>query len=67
MSNSQDDNLKNKPHKFGDEYVSLIDDRASICSTSDSARHMEGVQEKGLEATEGKDRGSWQIMEKSEN
>ena len=67
MSNSQDDNPKNKRHDVGDEYVFMTDDSASIHSASDSARHMEGAQEKELEVTEGKDRGSWQIMEKSEN
>jgi hypothetical protein len=28
---------------------------------------MEGTQEKELEVTEGKDRGSWQFKKKSEN
>jgi hypothetical protein len=67
MSYSQDDNPKKKRHKVGDEYVSMIHDKASIHSTSDSARHMEGTQEKELEVTEGKDRGSWQFKKKSEN
>ena len=67
MSNSQDDNLKNKAHKFGDEYVFMNDDKASIHSTSDGVRHMEGAQEKELEVTEGRDRGYWQIKEKSES
>ena len=66
MSDSQDDNPKNN-HKVGDEYVSMNDDNASIHSTSDGARHMEGAQEKELEVAEGKDRGSWQIKEKSES
>jgi hypothetical protein len=67
MSNSQYDNPKNKRHKVGDEYVSMNDDKASIHSTSDGARHMEGAQEKELELTEGSDRGPWQIKEKLES
>jgi hypothetical protein len=67
MSNSQDDNPKNKRHKVGEEYVSMIDDKASIHSAFCSARHMGGAREKQLEVTEGKDRGSWQIKEKLEN
>ena len=67
MSNSQDDNLKNKPPKVGDIDVSMIDDKAGIHSTSDSARHMERAQEKDVEVTEGKEKGSWQIKDKSEN
>ena len=67
MSNSQDDNSKNKPPKVGDRDVSMIDDKAGIHSTTDSARHMERAQEKEAEVTEGKERGSWQIKEKSEN
>jgi len=67
MSNSQDDIPKNKRHKVGDEFVSMIDDKARRHSATGSARHMEGAQEKELEVTEGKDRGSWQIKEKSEN
>ena len=67
MSNSQDDNPKNKPPKVGDIDVSMIDDKAGIHSTSDSARHMERAQEKEVEVTEGKEKGSWQIKDKSEN
>jgi hypothetical protein len=67
MSNSQDDNPKNNRHKVGEEYVSMIYDKASIHSASYSARHMGGALEKELEVTEGKNRGSWQIKEKSEN
>ncbi len=67
MSNSQDDNSKNKPPKVGDTDVSMIDDKAGIHSTTDSARHMERAQEKEVEVTEGKEKGSWQIKEKSEN
>jgi hypothetical protein len=67
MSDSQDDNPKNKHHKVGDEYVSMIDDKPSIHSASYSTRHMEGAQGKELEVTEGKNRGSSQIKEKSEN
>ncbi len=67
MSNSQDDNSKNKPSKVDDIDVSMIDDKADIHSTADSARHMERAQEKEVEVTEGKEKGSWQIKEKSEN
>lgn len=67
MTNSQDDNLKNKPPKVGDIDVSMIDDKAGIHSTTDSARHMERAQEKEVEVTEGKEKGSWQIKQKSEN
>ena len=67
MSNSHDDNPKNKRHKVGEEYVSMIYDKASIHSASYSARHMEGAQEKEFEVTEGKNRGSSQIKQKSEN
>jgi len=67
MSNSQDDNSKNKPSKVGDIDVSTIDDKAGIHSTSDSARHMERAQEKEVEITEGKEKGSWQIKDKSED
>ena len=45
----------------------MIDDKAGIHSTADSARHMERAQEKEVEVTEGKEKGSWQIKEKSEN
>ena len=67
MSNSQDDNPKNKPPKVGDIDVSMIDDKAGIHSTSDSARHMERAQGKEVEATEGKEKGSWQIKETPED
>lgn len=67
MSYSQDDNPKNKRHKLGEEYVSMIHDKASIHSAFYSARHMGGASEKELEVTEGKNRGSWHIKEKSEN
>jgi hypothetical protein len=67
MSNSQYDNPKNERHKVGDEYVSMNYDKASIHSTSDGARHMEGAQEKEFKLTEGRDRGSWQINEKLES
>jgi hypothetical protein len=67
MSNSQDDNPKNKRHKVRDEYVSMNGHKASIHYTSDGSRHMEGAQEKELEVTEGSDRGSWKIKEKSES
>ena len=67
MSNSQDDNSKNKHPKVGDIDVSMIDDKAGLHSTADSARHMERAQEKEVGVTEGKEKGSWQIKEKSEN
>ena len=67
MSDSRDVNPKNNHHKVGDEYVSMIDDKPSIHSATYSARHMEGAREKELEMTEGKNRGSWRIKEKSEN
>jgi hypothetical protein len=67
MSKSQDDNSKNKAPKVGDMDVSMIDDKAGVHSTSDSARHIERAQEKEVEVTEGKERGSWQIKEKSES
>jgi len=67
MSNSQNGNPKDKRQKAGEEYVSMIDDNASIHSAPYSARHIGGAREKELEVTEGKDRGSWQIKEKSEN
>lgn len=63
MSKSQDDNSKNKPPKVGDIDLSKIDDKTGIHSTSDSARHIERGQEKEVEVTEGKERGSWQIKE----
>ncbi len=67
MSKSQDDNSKNKAPKVGDIDVSMIDDKAGLHSTSDSARHMERAEEKDVEVTEGKERGSWQIRERSES
>jgi hypothetical protein len=67
MSNFQDDNAKNKPPKVGDIDVSMVDDKAGIHSTTDSVRHMERAQEKEVEVTEGNEKGSWQIKEKSEN
>ena len=67
MSNSRDDNSKNKPSKVGDIDVSMIDDKAGIHSTSDSTRHMERAQEKEVEITEGKEKGSWQIKDKTED
>jgi hypothetical protein len=67
MSKSQDDNSKNKAPKVGDIDLSVIDDKAGIHSTSDSARHMESAQEKDVEVTEAKERGSWQIKERSES
>ncbi len=67
MSKSQGDNTKNKPPKVGDVDVSLIDDRAGIHSTNDSTRHIERAQEKEAEVTEGKEKGSWQIKERSES
>jgi hypothetical protein len=66
MSNSQDDNPKNKRHKVVDEYVSMMDNKPSIHSASYSAGYMEGAQEKELDVTEGKDIGSWQFKKKSE-
>ncbi len=67
MSKSQDDNSKDKSPKVGDIDVSKIDDKAGIHSTSDSARHIERAQEKEVDVTEGKEKGSWQIKEKSES
>ncbi len=67
MSKSPDDNTKNKPPKVGDVDVSLIDDKAGTHSTTDSARHIERAQEKDVQVTEGKEKGSWQIKEKSES
>jgi hypothetical protein len=67
MSNSQNENIKNKSAKVGDIYVSKIDDKAGIHSTSDSARHIERAQEKEVEVTEGNETGSWQIKEKAED
>ncbi|MDQ3873298.1 MAG: hypothetical protein M3258_06770 [Thermoproteota archaeon] len=64
MSKSQDENVKDKPHKAGDIDVSKIDDKAGIHSTSDSARHIERAQEKDVEVLEGNRQGSWQIKEK---
>ena len=67
MSNSQNDNVKNRPPKVGDIDVSKIDDKAGTHSTSDSGRHIERAQEKQVEVTEGNEKGSWQINEKAEN
>jgi hypothetical protein len=67
MSKSQNYNVKNKPPKVGDIDVSKIDDKAGIHSTSDSARHIERAQEKGVEVAEGNETGSWQIKEKEES
>ncbi|MDQ4050348.1 MAG: hypothetical protein M3093_01915 [Thermoproteota archaeon] len=67
MSKSPGDNTKNKPLKVGDVDVSLIDDKAGTHSTTDSARHIERAQEKDVQVTEGKEKGSWQIKEKSES
>ncbi len=67
MSKSQGEESKNKPPKVGDIDVSMIDDKAGIHSTSDSTRHIERAQEKQVEVTEGKEKGSWQIKEKSES
>jgi hypothetical protein len=67
MSQSQNDNVKNKPPKVSDIDVSKIDDKAGIHSTTDSARHLERAQKKEVEVTEGKEKGSWQIKEKTES
>jgi hypothetical protein len=67
MSKSQGDNSKNNLPRVGNTDVSIIDDKAGIHSTSDSTRHIERGQEKQVEVTEGKERGSWQIKEKSES
>ena len=67
MSNSQNDNNKNKPPKVGEIDVSKIDDKAGTHSTSDSARHLERAQKREVEVTEGEQTGSWQIKEKGES
>jgi hypothetical protein len=67
MSKSPGDNNRNKPPKAGDVDVSLIDDKAGIHSSTDSTRHIERAQEKDVQVTEGKEKGSWQIKEKSES
>jgi hypothetical protein len=67
VSESQNDNIKNKPLKVSDIDVSNIDDKAGIHSTSDSARHIEQAQKKEVEITEGNETGSWQIKEKAES
>ena len=67
MSNSQNDNNKNRPPKIGEINVSKIDDKAGTHSASDSARHLERAQNKEVEVTEGNQTGSWQIKEKSES
>lgn len=64
MSKLQADNSKNKLPRVGDIDVSIIDDKAGIHSASDSTRHIERAQEKQVEGTEGKEKGSWQIKEK---
>jgi hypothetical protein len=66
MSNSQNNNIKNKPPKVGDIDVPKIDDKAGIHSNSDSTRHIERAQEKEVEVTEGDETGSWQLKEKAE-
>ena len=63
MSDSQNENVKNKPPKVGDVDVSKIDDKAGIHSTSDSARHLERAQEKEADVTEANETGSWQVKE----
>jgi hypothetical protein len=67
MSKSQGDNSNSNLPRVGDIDVSIIDDKAGIHSTSDSTRHIERAQEKQVEVTEGKEKGSWQIKEKSES
>jgi hypothetical protein len=67
MSDSQNDNIKNRPPKVRDIDVSKIDDKAETHSISDSARHIERAQEKEVEVTEGNETGSWQINEKAES
>jgi hypothetical protein len=67
MSKSQGDNSNSNLPRVGDIDVSIIDDKAGIHSTSDSTRHIERAQEKQVEVTEGKEKGSWQINEKSES
>ncbi|HEX2107254.1 MAG TPA: hypothetical protein VHF28_05935 [Nitrososphaera sp.] len=67
MSKSSGDNNRNKPPKVGDVDVSLIDDKAGIHSSTDSTRHIERAHEKDVQVTDGKEKGSWQIKEKSES
>ena len=67
MSNSQNDNNKNKSPTVGNRDVSKIDDKAGTHFPSDSARHIERAQKKEVEITEGNETGSWQIKEKTEN
>jgi hypothetical protein len=67
MSESQNDNVMNKPPKVGDIDVSEIDDKVDIHSTSDSARHLERAQKKEVEVTEGNEKGFWQMKEKMES
>ena len=67
MSNSQNDNNKNKSPTVGDRDVSKIDDKAGTHFPSDSTRHIERAQKKEVEITEGNETGSWQIKEKTEN
>jgi hypothetical protein len=47
MSESQNDNVMNKPPKVGDIDVSEIDDKVDIHSTSDSARHLASTKKRG--------------------
>jgi hypothetical protein len=67
MSESQENNTKNKPPKIGEIDVSKIDDKAGMYSASDSTRHIERAQEKEVELTEGDETGSWQVNEKAES
>jgi hypothetical protein len=67
MSESQENNTKNKPPKIGEIDVSKIDDKAGMYSTSDSTRHMERAQEKEVEVAEGNETGSWQVKQKAES
>ena len=67
MSESQDNDLKNKHHKVGDIDTSKIDDKAGIHSSEDSARHLERAQDKKVDIAEGNITGSWQIKEKVES
>lgn len=60
MSKSLGDNFQNNLLRFGDIDVSINDDKAGIHSSSDSTRHIERAQEKQVEATEGKEKGSYQ-------
>lgn len=66
MSESRNDDVKNKPLKIGDIYVSKIDSKVGIHSTSDSVRYIEQAREREIEVTEGIETGSWRIREKEE-